>query len=843
MKSLIYISLLSLLASGTYARDSAVESKENSHSLTSLPVYDHFLPDTCVGFKFSAVASGLLPIQPRSPTIIVSEDDLYMDDQFPVSSFYLNGLRLESDIHLFPGKGFRVEPELISRGDALGRTIHVHYEDTISGNSYLSILSDGAETRVIHLTGKQVSDCVSIPDYGKTNLIPDPDMNNMGGWIINDPSVTTLVSNPDSAYCGKHCLRMEKNAQISLDLSNICKPKSNYFFTAKVRILRGSIYVAYHSSKDVTVPILNSVDCSNGEWTDIILKVSTGVFDTGHPSLTIGTKDPGMNALMYLDNLVLNEESTLIDQTVSASALSTLNGDRSDLIVTETGHLEMKEGSRKFRKIMLKGCARLSVDLGADIQLDSMLMENLCDKMSSFVNMNTDSKKIVAHITQQFDSARTWYLSLPIATCSLKNAGLDSTEVKYYDEQFNTWKTCTDSIRPGVGYVCFSPPKNLAMSGIVNDGKLEISLWNNPGTNPAYAGFNLIGNPYPSYLDAESMFAAFNANSGPKIESSIWYRTRFNDNYIFETVNTRSGLVASPKFSSAACALVPPLQAFWIRLLEGNNVNLTYGNEFRRHTDNSLNVLRTPAESKRKVLGLYIAKIPEPIESSPTSNLSRLVEPVLSSDDSGPFIADETIIYQDPYARDEFDPYDSGKAFQDGADLANIYTKAGNNRLSIQGFSDLYDKNIALWMHFPKQGHYRLGISKLSGFDPGDKIWLFDKLKNTCRLLLLEDVVSLEQFEAGNIQRYSIQFGQNTKLTSINEQVDTELKVWTGKDGNVRLRPEILEELEYSISDLSGKLVYRGIPAVSPACLVPGNYLIRSMSYPETKVVEFSVRK
>ena len=169
----------------------------------------------------------------------------------------------------------------------------------------------------------------------------------------------------------------------------------------------------------------------------------------------------------------------------------------------------------------------------------------------------------------QYLTYRTWYMSSPVASASPSGMGA----IKYFDETVagNSWPAAT-TMTAGKGY--FVTPiddedhiSNILFNGTLNSGNQDITLTRTLA-NTEKPGFNLIGNPYPSYLDwtAVCSYSTDGGTTHPNQDimptTTMWYRTKASGTWDFVTVNGEG--VKSPS-EATATKYIPPMQAFWVK--------------------------------------------------------------------------------------------------------------------------------------------------------------------------------------------------------------------------------------------------------------------------------------
>jgi hypothetical protein len=110
--------------------------------------------------------------------------------------------------------------------------------------------------------------------------------------------------------------------------------------------------------------------------------------------------------------------------------------------------------------------------------------------------------------------------------------------------------------------------------GTFNTGDLSLTDLTRTGTASTKRGYNLVANPYPSFLDWSAAMGA-----STDLLPTIWYRTENAGSMIFGTYNALSemGVMGATEF-------IHPGQAFWVRVdADGNSGTFAMDNTMRSH--------------------------------------------------------------------------------------------------------------------------------------------------------------------------------------------------------------------------------------------------------------------
>src|SRR5690554_2444384 len=182
-------------------------------------------------------------------------------------------------------------------------------------------------------------------------------------------------------------------------------------------------------------------------------------------------------------------------------------------------------------------------------------------------------------------------------------------------------------------------------------------------------GFNLVANPYPTFISWE-------ANAGwerPNVDPTIWYRGKIGDEMAFITYN-KDVLVPNAKValypdtevtftSEEELSLIPPMQAVWLKTLT-DNVTVTIKPEARAHS----------------------------IEGSMLKSSSSSEGDVIRIETRNAYSRDGAVLYFTEGAIEGVDRGDSEKYFNDSKRVPEIYTRSGSTALAINGLPVLSER-------------------------------------------------------------------------------------------------------------------------------------------------------
>jgi len=356
---------------------------------------------------------------------------------------------------------------------------------------------------------------------------------------------------------------------------------------------------------------------------------------------------------------------------------------------------------------------------------------------------------------QAASALRTWYITPPVATATPSPT---LTIIKYFDETQNTgnasdnWVSTTSMVAK-VGYQVVPVAGNdISFTGTLNNGNQNITLTSRTGTDN-YAGFNLIGNPYASYLDW-NLVTANTSNAELMRSTTMWYRTKkLNEAsqlvYQFWTVNGDG--VSSP---NGANPKIPPMQAFWVRANAGGGT-LALTNDMRSHAPASDLLLKAPAAKKT------------------TNTLVRLQV-------NNGTNTDEVVLYVSGNASNGLDTYDAPKMSNDNVAIPEIYTTVGTEQMVINAMNSLpLDTPIELAFVPGNATSFSLTANEISNLPTDVKLILKDNVTNV--ETDLTDGASSYQFspEVTSPNRFSVIFRSAGSVTNIETTQNNSMIVYS----------------------------------------------------------------
>jgi autotransporter-associated beta strand protein len=482
---------------------------------------------------------------------------------------------------------------------------------------------------------------------------------------------------------------------------------------------------------------------------------------------------------------------TSISSAISSSTLGLKTS--TNLTVASGGALTIDNNS-SVNSITVAPGSKLTLGNGNTLTASSgITLQSDATGTATFVDTNNSSPQATTGTVQQYlTDQRNWYTTSPISAGTAAGLNL-GTSVQTYSESAKSWTILTgsDALVAGKGYVSVATTGTgttgtVSFNGTLNTGTITVPVTRTESGSSR--GFNLVANPYPSYLDWSLVTSdGSNANIG----STMWFRTKNTlGAYTFATHNGTSGETVTGTANTTITKFIPPLQAFWIRV--NTNVgqttystSISFKNGMRAHRDNNGNKLKAPKMDERKRLRLQV---------------------------SNGAIADETLLYFDANAQDSFDNYDSPKMFNNTTSVPEIYTQVSAEKLVINGLNEVkYNTEIPLGFATAQANDFSIKTTEYNNFEAGTKVILKDKLNPSTEFELSEGAVYnfSSQVTTPTTDRFSLLFRAPGVTTEIDNATKLDVQVFVNANNQITIIAP--EKTAYSIYNGVGQLIENGI--------------------------------
>jgi hypothetical protein len=451
-----------------------------------------------------------------------------------------------------------------------------------------------------------------------------------------------------------------------------------------------------------------------------------------------------------------------------------------DIIDIQSNHTISLDDNASISALTLQARATLTVNVGKTLTANSILLNSDASGTATFIDNGT-ATFTAATVQQYLPQGRNWYISSPIkvGTAAALNTG---TEVRTYNEASKSWDIVTDNLIQGKGYISVSNSgsgtSNVSFTGTLNTGGIIVPLTRTGITKP---GFNLVGNPYPSYLNWSLVSTA-----NPDVSTTMWFRTKTSGGaYTFSIYNASGNVAVTNGATTTITKYIPPMQAFWVLVnADKTSTDFTMTNAMRSHADVSGNTMKSPMQNNQQLFRLTV--------SNGTNS-------------------DEAVVYFNENAADGFDKYDSQKMSNGVTSVPEIYTISDNQQLVINGLGKITE-NMELPLGFTTgvSGDFKLKVTEITNFGVTTKVYLIDKMTNVETELVPEmEYAFSSAVVSNNESRFSLQFrapGVATEArTSLNDNIFVSVNA---QNKLVIFAPE---KATYSVFNTLGQKVSEGL--------------------------------
>jgi len=329
------------------------------------------------------------------------------------------------------------------------------------------------------------------------------------------------------------------------------------------------------------------------------------------------------------------------------------------------------------------------------------LVQGTASTASTATNNGYVVKQVVTGAGGNTPNGRSWYLGAPVsgATSNVIAPSGSGNLLYHWNANASTpsWTQVSagagSNLEVGKGYLIRMGAASTTLNFAAN------TLNNAPDVSPltlpcyrqnstVFQGFNLVSNPFPSYLNWNDVYTA----NSTAFENTMWYRIgNGSGTMVFDTY-VAGGVGTNNYGGTAVSSYIPPMQAFWVRLNSSvtpgsSATNLSLTNGMRSHYDGGAGA------------GL----------KSSIQDLPAFVRLNLIQDNK----KDQVIVYMRPEAQNQYDLYDAEKMFL--TNYPQIYTKIGDKKLVINGMKNNKNQTIVpLYLEIPSNGVYVLNTEEFN---------------------------------------------------------------------------------------------------------------------------------
>ncbi len=485
-------------------------------------------------------------------------------------------------------------------------------------------------------------------------------------------------------------------------------------------------------------------------WEDVVLDLNALPYVSGI-SIKCGVNNGNIVGNYYFDEISINGNPNPRVIVAGTKDLTSLPDNTTSEFVVSPGATLNLNDARTLGKLTIEKGAKVTNNTGNSITTTDISLESDASGTGTYVDLGTTNITGQATAKQYLSAARNWYLTSPLVSSTTPT---NFTYFRYLEDGSNAspvapattyWQSVGSAVEiiPTVGLIALpSQPTTISFSSTtgakLNNGNIETELLTR--TTPL-TGFNLIGNPYPSYLNMDG-FA-----SSSVIEPTYWLRSK-NGSWGFDTYNIPSALSTGGSGYSVT-AYVPPMQAFWVRLKNGvASGKLNFTNTMRDHIIDANNKFRAPkaANSTQKIIRLQVS--------------------------NGTY-KDEAVVYFNQNASDNYDIYDSPKMFNNNRLQPEIFTQEGTERLAINGRNELTpETEVTIGFKVGETNDYSIIANEITNIEEGTQIFLKDKSLDKVTELTINTPYNFKSDSISTTNRFSLIFKSPSVTTGITEPTE-----------------------------------------------------------------------
>jgi len=385
------------------------------------------------------------------------------------------------------------------------------------------------------------------------------------------------------------------------------------------------------------------------------------------------------------------------------------------------------------------------------------------------------NQAVVGSGTSSSVTGRFYYMGSPVATSTTNVLNPSAANrVWSYSESAAAFTEITGSstaLTVGQGYgTIFGANQTVNFTGgAINNSDITVSGLTKTGTSGT-SGFNMVSNPYPSYLD-------WDAITKTNIEPTIWFQTKDGSNAkVFDIYSTTSGITISNS-GTTVNQYIAPMQGYWTRVSTGTG-SLAMTNSMRSHQSASSG-LKTQA-----------------------TDFPIFVRLNLKSGQRN----DQAVIFFDKNAANTKDAFDSEKMSVSGA--SQLYSVIENTKVAINGlnYTSGTAYSVPLTAVFNSDNEFSIEgteVHVVSGM-----VYLEDKLMQT--MSNLSNNASYTFMAAAGVveDRFVLHF-QPSNALSIDELTKDKITITADMSGNVSVVLNNLLSTEgvITVIDFAGRVL------------------------------------
>jgi hypothetical protein len=448
----------------------------------------------------------------------------------------------------------------------------------------------------------------------------------------------------------------------------------------------------------------------------------SGVYELVYMNFSLNWLTGGLQT--FAENRWTGAVSNDYSNAANWSAGAVPQGATPDIVVAgNAANPLVLSGTQTFGSITVNPGARLTLD-SENISASSINIISNGTGMGTVLdntNLTTRNASVKVQLTGKTGVSTNdnwWYITTPVTGATSAVFKNDVSNLfGYYDEATATYPqiTTTTSLNKGNGYLVKLGGANAYydLAGTLNNGDVTVNL-TRTGTTNAKRGFNLVGNPYPSYINWNTLLG-----SRTDIRPTIWYRSRTaGGQMVFDTWNGLTGTGAGK--NGTVSQYITPMQAVWVKVDKDgttgdpvlNTVQLTFSNTVRSHRPSgnaTSSLLRAPQQNELQLIRLQVS-----------NGTNR----------------DETILMASELASNGIDRYDAEKMQNNNTEIPEIAIWMNNTETAINAVNQFpLNTEIPLIFRPGKDGNFSLSATEIKTAEENIEFILKDSNGDTETIL------------------------------------------------------------------------------------------------------------
>lgn len=500
---------------------------------------------------------------------------------------------------------------------------------------------------------------------------------------------------------------------------------------------------------------------------------------------------------------------------------------QSILAVIDGAYNTATNGSFTCCSLVVNAGKSLALNPGTFVQVENNISNNgilTVENTAQLVQVNDNGVNVGNIILKRQTTAKRndyIYWSAPVANFNVRNI-VANTPVNYIFKweptvnsvygDYGYWYNTAENMQTGKGYIAilpFSAPVAAStiegvFTGVPNNGVVNYTVkrgnntgadYINPLNNQYVTRFddnsNLIGNPYPSAIDAiqflsenpnlEGYINIWTHGTSPNASIQDPYYENYAINYTAEDYITfnASGAVNGPQ---SYAGFIPSGQAFFVNMIDGpaGTANIHFNNSMRSKTHNNSQFYKSSNTPESKRIWIDLVK-----NTGETFNIRTLVSYVPGATNQNERL------------------FDAVKAKGFGTDF---YSVLDGESYLIQGRQlpfDLQDQ-VPLGVNIHTAGTYQIAIGALENME-NQTVYIEDKLLNQT-VSISNQPYEFTSVSGRHENRFVLKF-TNEILGQEDFNVSDKLKVF-GKEV-LQVQSNADQIVEVTVFDTTGKLIVR----------------------------------